>query len=188
MRASSLPCTRSLLGEENGQFNRPSRFTRFDRWVGPEGLIATRKLIAFGCRSSVEHEAVLARPILQRLIRSAGVVLVLHRCISSRRHRAWAKTRVFDEHWFECEIPGFQVHRPAHVDDMQSQKAVPDRLDCASGQFVANLGQKAVSHRQHPAKRRHDANPYVGDRGSPLDSCRLDNLHTNERRRLGQAI
>jgi hypothetical protein len=76
-------------------FDRPPRLARFDRRVGPEGLVATRKFITLGDGPTVEHQAVVACPILQRLVRSTGVVLVLHRRVTSRSHRARPEPRVY---------------------------------------------------------------------------------------------
>ncbi len=77
------------------------------------------------------------------------------------------------------EVACFEVHWPIHVDNVQPEKAIADRLDPGLSDAGARFCQKTVSGRQHPAERRYDANPHVRDFRALFHSRWLDNLHRN---------
>jgi hypothetical protein len=82
--------------------------------------------------------------------------------------------------------PRFYVHWPVHVDYVQPEKAMADCLDSSFPDPDLCLGQKTISGGQHPSERRDDANPHVRYRGPLFHSCRLDNLHRDDRIRPDQ--
>jgi hypothetical protein len=178
-------------GQKHCQFDRPSRLAGLECRVGPEGLVAARELITLGDGPMVEYQIVVTGPILQRLVGSASVISVRHCRVLSGRHPARSEPRMLDARGFSREKARFDVHWPIHVDDVQSQKAIADGLEPGFIDTVARLGQKSVSYRQHSPEGRYDTNPHVRDREPLLDSCRLKDLHSDDRirrDRLNQSI
>ena len=152
-----------LRGQKDRQLNRPPRLARLDRRVGPKGLVSTCKCVALRDSPTVEHQGVVACPILQCLVRSTGVVLVLHRRITPCGHRTRPEPRMFRMRRPRREVPCFEVHRPIHIDNVQPEKAIADRFDPGLLDRGARFRQKTVSGRQHPAEGCYDANPHVRD-------------------------